>query len=111
MRKALTDRGIKALKTRAQAYIVFDAVVPGLGVRVMPSGFKSFVFVARYPGAKHPAPKSLGIYGELTLERARGKARTWMELLGQGMSGHISVDSDHGSAVSHREHPARGEVA
>ena len=84
MRKALTDRGIKALKPRAQAYIVFDAVVPGSGVRVMPSGFKSFVFVARYPGAKHPAPKSLGSYGELTLEQARGKARTWIELLGQG---------------------------
>jgi integrase len=84
VRKALTDRTIKALKPAAQAYVRSDAIVPSLGIRVMPSGHKTFVLVTRFPGGRHPVPKRLGSYGELTLEEARAKGRGWLELLGQG---------------------------
>jgi hypothetical protein len=84
MRKTLTDRGIKALKPGAQAYVQMDAIVPNLGIRTMPSGHKTFVLVTRFPSSPHPTPKRLGSYGELSLEQARAKGRTWLELLGQG---------------------------
>jgi integrase len=84
VRKALTDRAIKALKPAAHAYVRSDSIVPSLGIRVMPSGYKTFVLVTRFPGSRHPVPKRLGSYGELTLEQARAKARGWLELLGQG---------------------------
>jgi hypothetical protein len=59
VRKALTDRTIKALKPAAHAYVRSDAIVPSLGIRVMPSGHKTFVLVTRFPGSRHPVPKRL----------------------------------------------------
>jgi integrase len=89
----LTDRALKALEKRPAApgktYDVPDGVVPGLAVRVMPSGQRSFILVARFPGkdgkAKNPTRRSLGVYGALTLEKAREKARAWLELIGRGV--------------------------
>ena len=45
MKRALTDRGIKALKAAkpGQRYETMDAIVPGLGVRVTDKGTKTFV--------------------------------------------------------------------
>jgi integrase len=60
--------------------------VPGLYVRVMPSGARTFVLVARYPAnPKNPTRRSLGSYGALTLEAAREKARTWLALIERGV--------------------------
>ncbi len=85
MKTTLTDRGIKALRKSERAYDVHDAVVPGLGLRVLPSGVRSFVLVARFPGSRNPTRRSLGGYGALKLEDARGKARTWLELIARGI--------------------------
>ena len=84
MKTALTDRAIKAMKPAAKAYDVPDAVVPGLRW-VPPSGVKSFVLIARFPGSRNPTRRSLGQYGELTLEAARAKARQWLELLARSI--------------------------
>jgi hypothetical protein len=81
MKIALTDRTIKATRPAAKAYDMHDAVVPGLALRVLPSGVKSFVLVTRFPKSTNPTRRSLGQYGELTLESARGKARKWLELI------------------------------
>jgi integrase len=51
----------------------------------MPSGTRSFVLVARYAGAKNPTRRSLGAYGEFTLEEAREKARAWLGLIKRGV--------------------------
>ena len=64
----LTDRAVKATRPTAKAYDMHDAVVPGLALRVLPSGVKSFVLVARFAGSSNPTRRSLGQYGELTLE-------------------------------------------
>jgi integrase len=82
---ALTDRAIKAMKPAAKPYDKHDAVVPGMALRVLPSGVKSFVLVARFPGSSNPTRRSLGQYGELTLEAARAKARQWLELVARGI--------------------------
>jgi len=73
----LTDRTIKALKPKAKPYDKKDTEVRGLRVRVMPSGQRSFVLLARYPGSTNPTRRALGEYGVMTLEEARDKAREW----------------------------------
>src|SRR6516164_1380388 len=85
-KKPLTDRAIQHLKSAepGKRRIVWDALVPGLGVRVTDRGVKTFVLVTRYPGAANPAPRSLGTYGATTLEAARTKARSWIELIASG---------------------------
>jgi len=80
MRKNITDRTLKALKPGDE---IMDSVVPSFGVRV--SGTKkSFVVVKRFPGSSNPTRRTLGAYGEITLEQARNKARSWLETIGRG---------------------------
>src|SRR5215471_2192320 len=85
-RRTLNDRILKALKPAkpGKLYDVRDSVVPGLCVRVAESGRRTFVLVARYPrNPKNPTRCALGEYGELSLEKARQKAREWLELIRQ----------------------------
>jgi integrase len=96
---ALTDRKIQSLKPRAAPYIVPDPQVPGHGVRVMPSGHRSFVLNTRYPGSSNPAPRSLGSYGELTLEQARKKAGQWRNLIKGGIDPQIQEERDRQAAL------------
>jgi Arm DNA-binding domain len=84
MKSRLTDRGIAALKPTTQMLEIWDTVVPGLMIRVMPSGVKSFNFCARYPGSINPTRRSLGRVGVISLAEARDKARQWLKLLARG---------------------------
>jgi integrase len=86
-KKPLTDRAIRALQPTPEGKrrIVWDAIVPGLGIRITDRGVKTFVLVTRYPGAANPAPRSLGTYGAITLEAARAKAREWLGLIASGI--------------------------
>jgi Arm DNA-binding domain len=81
MKQRLTDRTSQALKPQSKPYELMDADVRGLGIRILPSGVKSFVMIARFPPAQHPARRALGQYPELTLAQARERARLWRELL------------------------------
>jgi integrase len=87
-RQNLTDRFINSRKPAPpgdrQDYA--DAIVPGLALRVTDRGHKSFVLVARYPlNPRNPTRRALGDFGQLTLEKARQKARQWLELIRQGI--------------------------
>src|SRR5215475_2657096 len=105
MARVLSDRKLKSLKPAAagKTYDVADGVVPGLAVRVMPSGARSFVLVARYPGSKNPTRRSLGAYGALTLEKAREKARGWLELIGRGIDPQHEEDRQRHAALRCQE--------
>jgi integrase len=96
-KRTLNDRIIKATKPApaGQRREIWDAVVPGLGLRVTETGTKSFVLVTRYPGSANPARRSLGGYGELTLEQARTKARGWLELIGRGVDPATEIERQH----------------
>ena len=105
MATALTDRKIRALKPRSKPYDEPDGEVPGLNVRVMKSGHRSFVLTARYPRFRHPTRRALGDYVEqskiagnheptveellaldaLTLAEARRKAQVWRGMIGRGV--------------------------
>jgi integrase len=94
MKRTLNDRIIKSLKPAkvGQRYNVWDALVPGLSVRITDRGTKTFTLTTRYPGSGNPAPRSLGGYGEITLGQARNKARSWLELIERGIDPHIEVE-------------------
>jgi integrase len=101
-RSVLTDRKIKSLKSRGMPYIEPDAQVPGHGLRVMPSGHRSFVLTTRYPGSTNPVPRSLGSYGELTLEEAREKASRWRSLIKRGIDPQDQEERDRQAALRKR---------
>jgi integrase len=109
--KALTDRKLRALQHAPAApgktYDVADGVVPGLAVRVLPSGQRSFVLVARFPGkngkAKNPTRRSLGAYGALTLEKAREKARVWLDLINRGIDPQFEEERQRQATLRQQE--------
>jgi integrase len=51
------------------------------GIRVLPSGVKTFILGGRFPGSRHFKRRALGGYGELTLAEGRDKAREWLKLI------------------------------
>jgi hypothetical protein len=72
---ALTDRSLQALRPApggARA-IVWDALLPGLTVRVSGKGKRSFYAVKRRAGAAQPSWVLLGHYPVTTLAEARAK--------------------------------------
>jgi integrase len=86
-KKPLTDRTI-AHATPAppgKRRLLWDAIVPGLALRVTDRGKRSFVLVTRYPGSRNPAPRSLGMVGTIFLGQARDKAREWLKLIAAGV--------------------------
>jgi integrase len=69
----LTTKGIKALRYAGGWDVRWDAMSPGFGVRIYPSGRKAFVLRYRTKGRKRMVV--LGDFGtELTLDQARDRA-------------------------------------
>jgi integrase len=68
----LTVRSIAALKPGRTRYEVFDALTPGLAIRVTPSGHKSWVLLYRYHGRLRRL--TLGRYSDRKLVEARKEA-------------------------------------
>ena len=85
LKENLTDRRLKSLKPGKKPYEVMDTEVRGFGIRVMPSGAKSFILCRRFPDSKNPARRALGAYGEMSLAEAREKAREWNALVKKGI--------------------------
>jgi integrase len=87
-RTVLSDRFIASPKrVPEQGRATYrDVLVPGLAVRVSSTGHRSFVLVKRFPlHPRNPTPRSLGEYGEITLDAARQKARDWLALIQRGV--------------------------
>jgi integrase len=97
--RQLTDLKIRSLKAAGKPFDVKDTQVPGLHVRVMPTGHRSFILLGRFPGKPHPTRRALGSYGELTLEEARDKAREWRRLISRGVDPQIQQERDRQSVL------------
>jgi integrase len=87
MRKTLTVKAIESLPAAdgGKRYDVLDAVVPGFGVRVMPTGRKSYFLLARFPGQKNPTRRTIAPVGRIELSQARETAREWLGELVAGV--------------------------
>jgi len=79
-----SDKGVSALKSKAKAYLAPVTEVPGLFVRVMPSGSKSFVAIARGPRGKQVWRRIDNV--ALSVENAREKAREVLKAIKAGES-------------------------
>lgn len=74
----LTKRTVDALAPGEQRYEIWDSATPGFGLRVGPSGVKTFVVRYRANGGGRTAPRrymTVGRYGAVTVEQARKKAQ------------------------------------
>src|ERR1700682_4451513 len=67
----LTDKGVAVLKGKPQRYEVWEDGRSGFGVRVAPSGRKSWLFMYRFGGKARRM--TLGTYPVLSLASARVK--------------------------------------
>jgi integrase len=72
----LTKRTVDAAKPAEKRYIVWDSDLKGFGLRVFPSGAKSFIaFYRAGTGRKAPMREyAIGKFGTLTVEQARAEA-------------------------------------
>jgi integrase len=84
-KRKLTDRHLKSLKGGSKVYDIRDTEIRGLRIRVMPSGERTFVLLARYTHNGAPTRRALGGYPSLGLAEAREKAREWRLLIGRGV--------------------------
>ncbi|QIG51804.1 tyrosine-type recombinase/integrase [Nordella sp. HKS 07] len=80
--KALNDARLRSLKPAAERYDVFDAGMRGLGLRVAPSGLKTWFAMRRAKGRMIRV--SLGRYPEVPLAKARQLAAPVLASLSQG---------------------------
>ncbi len=70
----LTKRFVDALKPAAFEIVYWDDDLAGFGVRVRPSGRKTFILKCRCRGRQ--IKMTIGTHGPITVEQARIKART-----------------------------------
>lgn len=69
----LTKRAIDALGPRDKDYFEWDDELPGFGVRVWPTGRKTYV--AQYRSGGQTRRFKIGVHGPLTVEEARKEAK------------------------------------
>ena len=89
----LTRRAIEALRPQRQAWIAWDTQVTGFGVRVQPTGTKSYIINYRPGGGGRAAPNrriAIGRVDSMAPDTARRRAR---ELLDQVARGADPVES------------------
>jgi integrase len=78
----LTARTIETARPGTE---IRDSEVRGLRLRVSPKGLRTFVFVTRYPGAKHASRRALDA---TNLKDARKEAEDWKRLVRRGVDPH-----------------------
>ena len=73
----LTKRLVDTAKPDTKRYIIWDSELAGFGLRVEPTGRKTFIARYRAGGGRSGTPRqaTIGRYGTLTLEQARVLAR------------------------------------
>jgi hypothetical protein len=75
-RKTLTEANVKAAPARAQRYWIGDATLPGLALRISPSGERAYYVRGRVGGGRS-APTldfHLGVPAQMSLAQARREA-------------------------------------
>jgi integrase len=85
--KKLTKRVVDGLGSEAKAYVVYDTELKGFGVRVAPSGSKTWQVEYRpYPGGRgvNKTRMSIGSTSALAPDEARKKAKVLLSAAAQG---------------------------
>jgi integrase len=81
----ITKRTVDATAPADKDVFIWDDEIKGFGLKVFPSGQKSFVFQYRPPEGKTPRRGTLGKYSAtMTAAQAREKAKTWRRIVENG---------------------------
>jgi hypothetical protein len=80
----LTEEMLAGLEPKPARYTVWDSVKPGLGLRVQPTGIKTFVYQRRPEGSSKPVTVTLGRYGDISLDDARLEVKDTRRVLDAG---------------------------
>jgi integrase len=86
-RSQLSKRAIDAAQPEKARYELWDEALPGFGLRVTPTGVKTFILRYRARGGGRRAPKrfvTIGRYGPLTPDQARNEARALLGSVARG---------------------------
>ena len=75
VRPDLSEDAIRDLKPRHKEYTVFDSEIMSFGVRVRPSGYKSYIVSFRGRHDSKRRKHTIGRVGKYSLDEARGIAR------------------------------------
>ncbi|SFS22254.1 site-specific integrase [Yoonia litorea] len=78
----LTKRTIDSLQAESKDFFVWDSQIAGFGVRVMPSGAKTYQ--AQYRAGGRTRRVSLGRHGKITVDEARRLAKDVMGSVAMG---------------------------
>jgi integrase len=97
----LTKKMIDKLEKQDKDYSVFDSELPGFGVRVLPSGRKSYILQYRASRTK-VRKKALGMHGVIALDEARKKAFSMLAEVQSGIDP-VGVTQEKQNALTLRE--------
>ena len=78
----LTKRTVEAAAPKSKDYVLWDDDLPGFGLRVLPSGRRSYVVQYRHAGRSRRY--SIGPHGVWTAEAARREAKTQLGRVAAG---------------------------
>ncbi len=84
--RKLTKRVVESIKAPDRDVIVWDTELLGFGVRVRPSGRRTYVLKYRVGGGRSGTARkpSIGIHGNITCDEARGIAKSWLAEVAKG---------------------------
>jgi integrase len=71
----LTARGVAAIRPAATETIHWDGKLKGFGLRVLPTGAKSWIILYRVPTRRWARKMTIGTYPKLSLGKARKRAK------------------------------------
>ncbi len=92
----LTKRLIESFDVRSKSYFEWDSEIKGFGIRIMPSGTRTYQVQYRKGGRTRRA--SIGRHGNITPDQARSKAK---EIMGEVSKGENPVEE----IAQHRRAP------
>jgi integrase len=83
-----TNRFLAALNVEEgrKDRLVFDATCPGLGIRVTTKGTRTFIVQWTDPSTKRKVREPLGVWGNLTIEKAREAVRARLGEVAKGIN-------------------------
>ncbi len=77
MNRKLTKRLVEAMRipSGAREAFAWDTELPGFGIRILPSGIRTFLIQYRPTNSRRTRRYKIGRFGPLTVDQARSKAR------------------------------------
>lgn len=105
-RVIITDKLVTSLQPapKGKRIEIADVVIPQFRVRVTDKGAKSYVLYRRWPGSKTPARRAIGGVDDISLSKARDKAREWLGQVADRIDPREKLREEELAEQKRREH-------